>query len=148
MTDQPSNRFGHATEQLDEAIELFLEGQFLSALRLAGVADEILAKVLSDSGKEHFLHWKYGILEPVLTLPRTPLSKEDFIEDENLALTAIKHMEPASDLSITLVSEDDAYSMILRGCENYDRLGLPRTAKMLELENWFFEHVVGLEYDS
>ena len=32
--------------------------------------------------------------------------------------------------------------MVVR--ENSDRLGLPRTARMLEFENWFYEHVVGV----
>ena len=33
--------------------------------------------------------------------------------------------------------------MIVRACRNYDLLGLPRTTKMREFENWFYEHVVG-----
>src|SRR5215475_398995 len=116
MTDQPSDRFGHATEQLDEAIGLFMEGQFVSALKLAGAADEILAKALSDSGQQNSLELKYETLEPILTMRHQ--TKEGFIEDENLALTAIKHMESARDLSIFLISKDCAYSMVLRGCEN------------------------------
>ena len=35
--------------------------------------------------------------------------------------------------------------MIVRACDNSDRLGLPRTARMREFENWFYEHVVGVE---
>ena len=46
MTDQPSNRFSDATEQLDEAISLFLEGRFVSALMRAGAPEEILAQAL------------------------------------------------------------------------------------------------------
>jgi hypothetical protein len=62
-----SDQVDHAREQLDEAIGLFLEGQFVPALKLAGAADEILCKTLSDSGKQNFLDWKYEELEPIET---------------------------------------------------------------------------------
>ena len=52
-------------------------------------------------------------------------------------------MESASDPSVTLDLEEAAYSMIVRACENSDLLGLPRTGRMREFENWFYEHVVG-----
>jgi hypothetical protein len=142
MTDQPHNRVDHAKQLLDDAISLFLEGQFVSALRLAGAADEILGKALSDSGKQNFLDWKYEALEPILMMRHQ--TKEDFIRDENRALIAITHMESASDLSVTLDLEEPAYSMIVRACHNYDLLGLPRTAKMHKFDNWFSEHVIGL----
>ena len=45
--------------------------------------------------------------------------------------------------SVTLDLEEAAYSMIVRACDNSDLLGLPRTTKMREFENWFYEHVVG-----
>jgi hypothetical protein len=140
MTDQPHNRFDHTIQLLDYAISLFLEGQFIPALRLAGAAEEILSKALSDSGKENFLDWKYKELEPFhTTLYRTPLSKEDFIRDENLA----PDIASASDPSVTLDAKDAAYSMIVRACDNYDRLGLPLTARMHDIYNYFYEHVVG-----
>ena len=54
-------------------------------------------------------------------------------------------MESASQPSVTLDLEEAALSMIGRACENSDRLGLPRTARMLEFEDWFYEHVVGAD---
>ena len=94
---------------------------------------------MSDSGKQNFLDWKY---EEVASLRLKPLSKEDFIEEENSALVAVTRMESVRDSSIDDV-EDAADSMIVRACDNHDRLGLPRTAKMLEFRTWFYEHVVG-----
>src|SRR5262249_50243292 len=77
--------------------------------------DEIFCKALSDSGKENFLDWKYEKVEPLHTaLHRTPLSKEDFVEDENLALNAVKHMAPASYRVVIFDAEDAAYAMIVR----------------------------------
>ena len=145
MADQTYNLIDLATEQLDDAISLFLKRKsFASALTLAAAADEILAKALSHSGKQNFLDWKYEEVEPLYTtLHRTPLSREDFIEDEDRALNAIKHIESASDTSVTLDLEEAAYSMIVRACHNSDLLGLPRTAKMRKFEDYFYEHVVG-----
>ena len=139
-----SDQVDHAREQLDAAIGLFLERQFVPALRLAGAADEILATALSDRGKQNFLDWKYEVLEPIFKLPRTPILKEDFIEDENLALNAVKHIASASYPFVIFDAEDAAYPIIVRACFNSDRLGLPRTAKMLEFENYFYENVVGM----
>jgi hypothetical protein len=143
MTDQSSNRFGHATEQLDEAISLFLEGQSVSGLKLAGAADEIFCKALSDSGQQNSLDLKHEVMEPILTMRNQ--TKEDFIRDENRALNVIKDMASATDPSVTLDLEEAAYSMIVRACHNHDLLGLPRTAKMREFQDWFYEHVVGLD---
>jgi hypothetical protein len=140
MTDQSSNRFGHATEQLDEAISLFLEGQSVSGLKLAGAADEIFCKALSDIGKQNFLDWKYEELEPILVMQHQ--TKEDFIRDEN-ALIAVAHSS-ASEPSDILDLEDGALWMIVRACEDADRLGLLRTARMSEFDSWFYEHVVGV----
>jgi hypothetical protein len=140
-----SDQVDHAREQLDEAIGLFLEGQFAPALRRAGAADEILCKALSDSGKQNFLDWKYEEFEPFYTiLHRKPLSKEDFIRDENRGLDAVTQMASEGDSSDTLDLEDAACSMIERAYANYDRLGLSRTARMLEFDNYFYEHAVGV----
>ena len=141
-----SDQVDHAREQVDEAIGLFLEGQFVSALRLAGAADEILAKALSDSGQQNSLELKYEIMEPILTMRHQ--TKEDFIRDENRALNAVRDMASATDPSVTLDLEEAASSMIVRACHNRDLLGLPPIAKMRKFENWFDKHVVGLEYDS
>jgi hypothetical protein len=130
-----------ATQQLDQAISLFLEGQFVSVPKLAGAANEIFCKALSDSGQQNSLELKYEIMEPILTMRHQ--TKEDFIREENRALNAIKDMASVTEPSVTLDLEEAASWVIVRACHNYDLLGLPRSAKMREFENWFYEHVVG-----
>jgi hypothetical protein len=143
MADQTYNRVDLARELLDVALSLFLKRQsFVSALTLAGAAEEILSKVLSHRGQQNSLELQYETLEPILTMRRK--TKEDFIRDENRALIAVTRMESASEPSVTLDLEEAAYSMIVRACENSDLLGLPRTAKMREFEHYFYEHVVGV----
>src|SRR5262245_49219816 len=116
MTDPRDNRVDHAAKQLDDAISLFLEGQFVSAIRLAGAAEEILTQELSYRGQQNFLDSKYETLEPLLTMQHQ--TKEDFIEEENRALNAVTHMESPSDSSVTLDLEDAALWMIVRACDN------------------------------
>jgi hypothetical protein len=141
--DQTYNRVDLAREQLDAALSLFLEGRSLvSALTLAGAAEDVLGKALSHSGQQNSLELKYEIMEPILAMRHQ--TKEDFIRDENRALIAITHMASASDLSVTLDLEEAAYSMIVRACHNSDLLGLPRTSNMRKFENWFYEEVVGV----
>jgi hypothetical protein len=141
MTDRMYNKVDLARKQLDAAISNFRKKKFVSALTLAGAAEEILGKALSHRGQQNSLELKYETLEPILTMRCK--TKEDFIRDENRALIAVTRMESPSDLSVTLDLEEAAYSMIVRACENSDLLGLPRTARMREFENYFYEHVVG-----
>ena len=141
--DQTYNRIDLAREQLDAALSLFLEGRSLvSALMLAGAADDVLGKALSHSGQQNSLELKYEIMEPIVVMRHQ--TKEDFIRDENRALIAVTHMASASDLSVTLDLEEAAYSMIVRACHNSDLLGLPRTLNMRKFENWFYDEVVGV----
>jgi hypothetical protein len=144
MVDQPDNRVHSAREQIGDAISLFLKGHFVSALTLAGAADEVLGKVLSHRGQQSFVDWKYSKVEPLLAwLHRMPPRREDFIRDENRALISVTQMESTDTSSVTLDLEDAAHSMIVRALYNYDHLGLPRTAKMLEFETPFYEYMVG-----
>jgi hypothetical protein len=146
MTDQAYNKVKLAREQLNVAIPLFLKRRsFVSALTLAGAAEEILGKALSHSGQQNSLELKYEVMEPILTMRHQ--TKEDFIRDENRALIAVTHMESASDPCVTLDLEEAAYSMIVRACHNSDLLGLPRTSNMRKFENWYYEHVIGVESD-
>src|SRR5262245_48800441 len=143
MSDQTYNRNELATEQLNVAISHFLKKRSLvSALTLGAAAEEIFGKVLSHSGEQNSLDRSYETMEPLLTMQHQ--TKEDFIEEENCSLNAIRRLESARDTSVTLDLEDAAYSMIVRACDNYDRLGLPPTANMRKFEEYFYKHVVGL----
>src|SRR5262249_1441033 len=118
MADKTNNRIKLATKLLDLALWFFLERQnFSSALKLAGAAEEAFGKALS--------------------------SQEGLVRDENSARLAVTHMVSASGPFVTL--DDIEYAAIwaiVRACDNCNRLVLPRTARMLEFDNWFYENVV------
>jgi hypothetical protein len=144
MADQTYTTIDITREQLDDAISLLERKSFISALRLASAADEILCKMLSHSSKQNYLDGKYRTVKPFRTrLHGMPLSKKDFIRDENRALIAVTRMVSNGSWCVTLDHEDAAYSMIVRALYNYDRLDLPRTARMLKFRKRFYEYVVG-----
>lgn len=65
MSEQTYARVDLATEQLDMALVLFLEKHsYVSALTLAGAAEEIFGKALAHQGKEYSLKWKFGAVAP------------------------------------------------------------------------------------
>ena len=63
MTDQMYNKVDLAREQLDDAISLFRKKKFVSALTLAGAAEDILGKALSHRGQQNSLELKYETVE-------------------------------------------------------------------------------------
>jgi hypothetical protein len=141
--EQTYNRVDLAREQLDVAISLLERKNFVSALTLAGAADEILSKMLSHSGRKNYLDCKYQAVKPFHTrLHRMPLSKKDFIRDENGALIAVTRIASTSTPSVTLDLEHAAHSMIGRALFNYNQLGLP-TARMLKFRKRHHKYVVG-----
>jgi len=124
MADQPDNRIRFATKQLDVALWFFLEGKnFSFALKLAGAAEDAFGKAL--------------------------LSREDFVRDEKRTQLAVTPMMSARGPFMTL--HDPEYAAIwtiVRACGNSNRLGLPRTARMLEFDDWFYENVAGCSYEE
>src|SRR5262245_37098205 len=117
MSEQTYSKIDLARQLLKVAISHFLEKDFVSALVLAAVAAEILGKALSYRGEQNSLDQEYEIMKLI-----GHQTKEDFIENENAALNAIKEMASASDTSITLDLEEAAYSTIVRACHSHDLL--------------------------
>lgn len=149
MPEKTYQRVDLAKEQLENALELFLKrGSFVSALTLAGAAEEILGKALSQRGEKTTFQHEYPLIRPVEEVFRNePFSWKEFVEKKNLARNAAKHMKDATVSIVTADLADEALWMIVRACDNHARLGLQETPLMKEFEDWFYEHVVGLEYE-
>lgn len=138
-------RIALATEQLECALSLFLNGEsYASALTLAGAAEEVLGRALIFQGKETTLTPAFQISDLInLTLHAKPLVWGKFAEQENLARNAMKHIREDSDFEIEVDLELAAISMLVRACDNYLRLDLAPTEQMNRFNQWFFENVVG-----
>jgi hypothetical protein len=150
VTSAIHNRIQLAVEQLQTALALFLEARsYVSALTLAGAAEEILGKALEHEGKQTTLQYEHTVIAPVEKfLRRQPLTWKVFVDEKNRVRNAAKHMRDANETDIEADLEDEALWMIVRACDNYNRLDLPKTDLMYEFENWFYTNVAGVSSDG
>lgn len=144
--EQQYSRIDLAVEQLEIALRLFLKKEsFVSALTLAGASEEILGKQLTFQSEETTLDSEFITIKPV----REHLDKEEFlwksfIGEKNRVRNAAKHMRDKTQATVFADIEDEALWMIVRACDNYNRLGLAPTSAMTDFDNWFYENVVGI----
>ena len=144
---QKHQRLELAREQLDVALEMFLsQRSMVSALTLAGAAEEILGKEVSERGGQNSLEQHFDAVgEALKLLDRTQSSVEDlkkrFQKKKNLARNAAKH----SGVDLSADIEDEALWMLVRACHNYRLLQLDVTPRMEDFDDWFDRNVVGAE---
>ena len=123
-----------AKSQLDTAIALYLGGSDLvSAITLAGAADEILGKSVRGLGGKSALDETVerlcGMYETAFN--ETPDPKK-FVELRNRARNEFKHVGVIPDISVDL--EREAVSMLRRAIENYRKLDSGFREKFREFE--------------
>ena len=147
MITQIYRRVDLAAEQLDNAISLFLEKRsYVSALTLAGAAEEILRMALKFEGKTSSLGFRFEVFaEAHAAQYGEELEWAAFADRENHARNAAKHMRTTGETAVTVDLEEAALWMIVRAIDNHERLGRSRTEKMVEFGDWFYEHVVGIQ---
>ena len=145
MSLKRHDRVALAAEQLDCALHLFLNRKsFVSALTLAGAAEEVLGRALTLQQREASLGFAYQSHNWIHeALHGTSLLWKNFSFKENFARNAVKHMRELSDISIEVDIEDAALWMLVRACDNYRRLNLSPTDQMNAFDDWFNEHVIG-----
>ena len=146
MMEQTYQRINLAQEQLNVALELFLDGRsYVSSLTLAGAAEEIFGKALFARGEETVLDRNHSAIAPVEELFREkPYSLKEFVNEKNRVRNAAKHMRDQFETEVFADLEDEALWMLARACDNYGRLDLPQTDRMHEFNEWFYEHVIGV----
>ena len=145
MTAQTCHRIDLAREQLEMALDAFLERQrFASAITLASAAERVLGQALRHAGKPAVLDWKFEATDLVHTaLHGEPLNKGAFTDAENRVSNALRHFDKADAPDFEADLEEAACWMLVRACENAHRLGL--TVQGFDAFNdWFYEHIVGV----
>jgi hypothetical protein len=108
-----------ATAQLDTAIALYLKGDDLvSAITLAGAAEEILGKLALNAGAksafDETLDRLCGMYEAAFN---EKSDRKAFVELRNRARNEFKHIGLQSDVSVDL--EREAVNMLRRAIDNY-----------------------------
>lgn len=145
MTSQTCHRIDLALEQLEMALDAFLERhRFASAITLASAAELVLGQALRRAGKQAVLDWQFEATDLVHTqLHGRPLDYKVFHETENRVARALRHFDKTDAPDFDADLEEAACWMLVRACENAHRLGL--TVQGFDAFNeWFYEHVVGV----
>lgn len=128
-----------AVHQLDTAIRLFLEGDHLSSLTLAGAAEEILGRLCKREGKpvatETIIAFHWGDTDVALT------DKERgklLLEVMNGARNAAKHANNASETDF-VVEHTFPLQLIMRAMPMARGLGLT-PSREAEMVAWIHAH--------
>ncbi|EHR6179797.1 hypothetical protein KUK79_004505 [Vibrio parahaemolyticus] len=139
------NKVDLAIEQLETGIKLFLNKEsYISALTLAGAAEEILGQAVKRKGQENALQEQYRLRTQEKWVT-SPGSWSDFTtKNKNKVRNYAKHLHEKDSLEFVADVEDEALWMIVRATENYVRLNLEYTDVMHDFDGWFYEHVVGI----
>lgn len=112
-------------EQLHCAIELFLQNRFIPAITLAGAAEEILGKMVKDKDLKHAQDL---IIDFTIMTDRSRGRSEKQIRDDgNRVRNFLKHRIKGE---IKIDIKVEAFIVIQRAIENYQRLGKPKSTLM------------------
>jgi vacuolar-type H+-ATPase subunit F/Vma7 len=125
-----------AHRQIERAIVLFLDDRdYVSALTLAGAAEEILGKLLNNEGKEHWLDSiakaalrALGFRKKELKTPEALKTKKEIVNIANQHKNTFKHYN--NDGTATLFVDVAAAEMIERAISNYFDLTQRETGAM------------------
>lgn len=145
MAERAHDRLALAREQLETALDLFLDKRsYASAITLAGAAEEIFGRALTIGGGKSALDGSYeSMAEFHHMLHGEELNKTSFVLKENLARDALKHLQEGKGPTITVDLEAAACWMLVRAIQNGRKLGL-EFERYRDFDNWFYENIVGV----
>ena len=113
-----------ATSQLDAAIHLFLEGNYLSALTLAGAAEEIFGALVKQSGKPTALDFVAAFHRKDTDPQLSEAEHNRLIASiANRARNAAKHANDPNETHVEI--ETDMPLMMIMRCRSGFRQGRP-----------------------
>jgi hypothetical protein len=112
------SQFEAAQAQLERALALYLdEHDYLSAITLAGAADEVLGRMLEARGGVHQLHQEASALDKIgRKLVGMGVSRREAIADLNEVRDWLKHFKRDADLSFD--PQETAHDMLSRAVGN------------------------------
>lgn len=129
-----------AIHQLEVAIRLFIEGDYLSSLTLAGAADDILGSLMRHAGKKSALDqisdFHRESTEPGLTDSE---HKKVIAAVANRARNQSKHAGDPNETHIE-VEQIHPLQMLLRAIPMVPNLGAGLTPAMVEFFEWVEAH--------
>ncbi len=130
MAFQTLTKIDIASAQLNCAIDLYLDDtELVSAVTLAGAAEEILGKLVDSAGKQNSLKRRLASVQALSRhLWGFDGEEKAIVELRNRARDHFKHIKDGQE--VTLDMRREAESMISRAVENY-RLVVGRETKKM-----------------
>ena len=128
-----------ATIQLDRAIVLFLDAtDFVSAITLAGAAEEILGKLAENIGKKNALNELIDASKAMeeQMYGESEGKRSEYVSLANYYRDRLKHINDGEDLHFSV--DHEAASLISRALDNYYLLDEEPTKVMREFEKLNF----------
>lgn len=130
--------------QLIEAIALFVTEKFLSAITLAGAAEEILGKLLVRQLKKPVVKESAKAIQQLREKTGLSImdgkSEKELIDQWNAARNIVKHLIGPEDEPVTLNLCDEAYWMIRRALANAHKLHISISNEN-DFENWLIINI-------
>lgn len=130
--------------QLEDAIDLFLARNFISAITLAGAADGIFAGLLEqqgeDSAAKEMLKSIIGIREETGLKYGGVRTKKDTFNEWNKSRNRLKHHDVEEGGTLLLNAFDEAFISIQRANKDGDKLGVVAMNRQ-KYENWIIENI-------
>lgn len=135
-----------ATEQLEDAIRLHLNGRYASAATLAGAAEEVFGKHCERLGQRSVMQEGFALERCVgLMFPGQAAAKpfQAYADRENATRNRLKHLVKGAEWDFKADLAVDSAKMIVRGIENARRIGL-QVSGCEAFTDWFYEYIVGV----
>ncbi|HLO64940.1 MAG TPA: hypothetical protein VK165_18415 [Azonexus sp.] len=145
MSEQIYHRFDLAKEQLDIALDLFLDQKkFSAAITLAGASEEVFGRALKLKGITPAVEKSYESMARFHDeLFGEKLDKTKYIDKENFARNALKHLQNDKGPTIEIDLEEAACWMLVRALQNGKLLEFSFERER-DFDSWFYENIVGV----
>ena len=129
-----------AREQLEDGLSLLAEGRYISALTLLGAAEEILARLVEETGGGHFLDDMWvGINEWNRSQGGQDVSKTFVYRHFNEPRNSVKHHTPGTGSTVSIFKVAAAAMMARRATSAADVLKLKYKNRGI-YESWLAEN--------
>lgn len=133
-----------ALTQLEDAIDLFIMGNRISSITLAGAADGVLAGLLKQKRLLSPAEETWASIEEARSSTGLPFaggrSKKDAFNEWNSTRNKLKHHDDRDEKNIEVNVFDEAYYAIQRANADAEKLGLEARNRQA-YENWLIENV-------
>ncbi|MBT3068775.1 hypothetical protein [Rhodoferax sp. U11-2br] len=145
MGEQTYYRLDLAKEQLDIALDLFLDQKkFSAAITLAGASEEIFGRALKLKGITPAVEKSYEAMARFHDeLMGEKLDRTQYIDKENFARNALKHLQNDRGPTIEIDLEEAACWMLVRALQNGKLLEIV-FERDRDFDNWFYENIIGV----